>query len=428
MGDHQAFPNFEGQLSSSSLAGKILKLLLEKYEKSKGYQMQDTAPRKIALVPKAIKGLNLEDFSQKEEFLKGIALLKSYGVVDFEWVKFETGNLVKRLWLSPAPEAIERAYGLLGHQVTYMTNEKLTRCLKAYKFTFYEWMQAFQGDVIARFETTGKFGTLLFKEMDLSQNLIQMLIFLDQRCGEAIHERHLSVAIFGDSKAFQKFYKKKLVSLLLSYVDDIDTDHTLAYLGIHTNPETLQFRGNIQLSMRTGVFDASIFPTGATILGRCVSDIETISGSISRVLFIENQASYESALLEAFSETLIVYQGGFSSKAQGHFAEMVVNAFPQAQYFLWSDLDLGGVRILSDLRKQVPCLKPLCMDRATLDRHADQCSSLSYNYEMKVEQAIERAVREDVVEILTVMLQTKKRLEQEFIPISEVIERLETSY
>lgn len=303
--------------SENAMVKRLLSLLIEKYEQSKSYKDQAAGIRRVAHTPRGVRGLNLEDFEQKEAFIGALNVLKAEGLVDFEWQPFETGNLVKRFWLILDADSLEKAYGLVGRPVTYAVKSQVMAALGACVFGHYEWMARFQQEVLVRFERTGKYGNLLMPDDEASLGLIKLLNTLDQRLGQPIHERLLSLMVFGDTKVFQKEYKAKLKLLVTRYgtsdtLDDIegtkgpedtnDNEHTIviedldevafgtgegslleSYLGIYSNPETLQFSGKLVLHMEAGQLDTSVLPSGVSLLGRSVPTIQSVSGAIDQV-------------------------------------------------------------------------------------------------------------------------------------------------
>lgn len=43
----------------------------------------------------------MEDPDEKHHFLGVLKELKDKGMIDYSWVKYETGNLVDKIWLIP---------------------------------------------------------------------------------------------------------------------------------------------------------------------------------------------------------------------------------------------------------------------------------------------------------------------------------------
>lgn len=446
---------------ANAMVKRLVGLLIDKYENSKSYKDQALGQRKIALTPKSVKGLNFEDYEQKDAFISALNLLREMGVADFEWQPYETGNLIKRFWLKQETEGIEIAYKLLGRPATYSAKSQVMDYLRLCDFNHYDWMKVYKGEVLSRFERTGKYGNLLMSDDDTSMALIKLLHALDQRCGEPIHERLLSVSVLGDTKAFQKFFKIKLKALTCRYAmpaevgedalsgdeamneagddglneagdDGLNEAGALSLLGVYSNPETLLFYGDITLHFKKGTFDAVVFSSGASLLGRSVPEIQAITGCVDQVLFIENLACYEMALSGDYpmlrnqitAATLLIYQGGFSSNIQRLFYTKLFKTFPNARYRLWSDIDLGGARIYANLQQVIPSLQTLFMDLETLIQYNQYCVNLTPGYAVKVSQALARALADsdslpDYVRLLTLLHNCQKRLEQESLGLRE---------
>lgn len=401
---------------------RIVKKLLTKYEKSRSYQKQAIQSRKIAITPKQIGTFNLEDYDHKSALIEDVKALKELGFVGFEWVEFEEDNLIKRIWLVQDPDAVDLAYAYVGRKVTFKGNFDLYDWLISSNFDYYEWINDYCNDLVKVFDRTGKFGNKLFQKADQSKLFLECLQKLDTLKGDVIHERMLSVQVFNDSKAFQKVYKSKLISLLKKYVEDLDETDPLSWVGIRTNPECLQFSGNICIALTSGTFDARVFKQGAVMLAREAVNITSIQGDhLHGILFVENQASYESLLEQRPDNWLVVYHGGFASKAKKQFFQALYQAFPDQTYYHWSDIDLGGVRIFDALQKIIPIVKPLCMRESTLKKYMVHATRYSGNYRELLTKYQSNNTNPEVAQLLNDLIKTGLRLEQEHVEIGDVL-------
>lgn len=132
--------------------------------------------------------------------------------------------------------------------------------------------------------------------------------------------------------------------------------------------------------------------------------------------------SGEYAFLKPYltDKTLIVYQGGFTSRMQGLLYTKLYSAFPCAQYWLWSDIDLGGARIFAHLQQLVPPLKSVFMDKTVLKRYEKYCVPFSADYATRVSRSLTRALEDprsnpEYIELLRVLNGRQARLEQEIL-------------
>lgn len=194
---------------------------------------------------------------------------------------------------------------------------------------------------------------------------------------EPVWEAQFSARVFNHSKVFKETLKPRLLTVLRKYgpgIDDGMSDgEVLAEFGIFTYSQTLQFKGPLTVQTRQGREEESAvigrvngnqFPYG-TVLNAQTLEHSRPSGleGIRRVITIENQANYESAVYRA--DTLYVFCHGFLSPKEREFLKMIpAAAEPETEYLHWSDMDYGGIRIYRYMKKHVfPEVLPLHMDR-----------------------------------------------------------------
>ncbi|MCD4713083.1 MAG: DUF2220 domain-containing protein [Clostridiales bacterium] len=394
----------------------ILEALLDKYEKSQVYKSQGTQNRRVMLKPSAFKKMDLEDYEQKSAFIDALRQLKADGIIDFEWMPFETGNLVAKLWLNQNAESIAKAYIKTGKNPTYTAYGQTLALISNYEFGYYSWMETFKRELIQKYEQSGKFGQLMSSDQQFNQKVIRCLIELDRLNGDTIHERVFSAQVLGDSKDFQKLVKPKLLHIMRRYMEDLDDIDPIQYLGILTNPDMLHFCGNIVIEFQNGNFDAGIFSHGTAMLTRYVDQIVCIRAeSVKRVIFIENRTTYESYIEQKDSNCLVVYHGGFASKVKQIFFKMLSNSFPEAEFLHWSDFDLGGIRIFKAIKKTIPEIMPMYMDEEILINHLGAAIPMESDYLQKVKMALDSESDPLFRSMLETLLKYGVKLEQEQI-------------
>ena len=398
----------------------ILNHLLKKYEKSTVYQSRETQTRRIMVKPAEFKKIDFEDFEQKSAFISALNHLKLLDLVDFDWIKFEKNNLVKQIWLNQEQHSLDIAYDMIGKKTTYKLYEACVERLKSYEFANYEWMNVFKEELIEKFDKTGKFGQLLSSDYKLNMELIECLIAIDKLALTPIHERVFSANNFGDSKYFQNELKGKLMTIINRYTESEDDSDSLQQVCLFKNPENLFFCGPLEIHFENGIFDASIFKQGATLLGQYVSDIKCLSSNkINSVISVENRATYELMIDEKPEDALIFYHGGFASSVKRAFLKLLYTNLPDIKYYHWSDIDLGGVRIYKGIKSLIPTIKPLLMGKEVLDKYADMAIDIKEDYFEKVKRSLQSETDHEVIAILELISSRKVKLEQEQIDVND---------
>ena len=93
----------------------VLNELLDRYERSKwfrdGYSKQRVMMR-ASEVPEI--QMMEENADAWRELLKGLARLKQYGILDYNWIRFEKDHLVDEIWLYTSSESVAKAYEAAG--------------------------------------------------------------------------------------------------------------------------------------------------------------------------------------------------------------------------------------------------------------------------------------------------------------------------
>lgn len=404
----------------------IIQVLIKKYEKSNIFKTREEQQRRIMVKTSDFKKVDFENYEQKSTFFEALKDLKDDALLDYSWIRFEEGNLLKAIWLNQDQEAITRAYKVAGLEVTYNVYEKMVEALNAYAFKNYDWMVTLKQDLIQRFDRSGKFGNLLTTDPEIDSELIRCMIELDKLSFTSVHERVFSASVFGDSKFFQNNLKSRLESIIRRYNEmDEDVD-ALQMVCLYTNPELIYFCGPIHLVLESGNYDALALNQGAVLLGNYVREIRGIkpSKSIRTIISIENRATYELMIQHKPEQVLLVYHGGFASGVKRQFFASLYRAFPEADYYHWSDIDLGGVRILRTLKNIIPKVKPMLMDEATLSKHRSVAIEIHSSYKEKIKRMLENEMANDKDSdrdcsmILEGILKHGVRLEQENIDVS----------
>ena len=94
--------------------------------------------------------------------------------------------------------------------------------------------------------------------------------------------RAFSVALFSDSKYFERNIKTFLLPIICKYepsaseAEEISDREVLAQVGIIMMPEIFEFCGHISIGFCNGATDFSPIPKGACVSSNCVEDITAI--------------------------------------------------------------------------------------------------------------------------------------------------------
>ncbi|QNO15932.1 hypothetical protein HYG86_14725 [Alkalicella caledoniensis] len=405
----------------------ILEKLIGKYENSKSSK-GTTSTRKIAFRMQNEKKLNrnMEIAEEKEQFLAILERLKQRGLIDYSWVRYETGNLVDRIWLILEEGKIRECYQILkrvpkGDKVDTLKQyivDSLTKIKQAE-----EEIRPFlekQLEYIQQKQSIPRFFT---DDRELSNSILNCLCYLAQNEQE-IQERVLSSYLYNDSKYFERHVKGKVLSILRAIKkekgEEVAEEELLPEKGVVKWPEILEFTGKVIVYVSQGTpVDFSSQQYGAYINSLTVVEVQQIDVSkVKRVLFIENKANYVWYIQQRKEEELVIYHGGCYSPVKGKWFRKLYESFEQekeeVEFYHWGDIDLGGLKIFIRLKAEIiPHLKPYKMDIETLENNQEKGTSMKESYRKLLEEMRKDIKYKDFDNLIKRMLELDIRLEQE---------------
>lgn len=180
----------------------------------------------------------------------------------------------------------------------------------------------------------------------------RLLSGLRQAPDGAVSPRIYSVNCGVDSKGFEH-HERHLRAMVREWRPDLaklDSTALWQRFGISRYPHPIYVTGPVQALSADGlVIDARVRP----FLGIHPESWLTIraAGSAGVILTIENLASFNRYVREIPAGDIVLYLGGFPSPEILRFLNAILEAFPNASFFHWGDIDAGGVRIFSLLER-----------------------------------------------------------------------------
>ena len=406
----------------------VLGTLLDKYEDSTAFRTGVFSRRILLTIPKETRLQELlEQPDEKRLFLAALDRLKAQGLIDYSWVRYEQGNLVDKIWL--VPENIGGCYQVLGRTSAADRLETFQQGVSAAleklppDSDFAAYLREVQQYTAARKKLRAPFS----EDAALNENLLKCLVLLED-CPDLM-ERVFSGRYFSDSKYFERVLKGKVLSILKELhkrapeaAEDgnspLSDEDLLAERGLYRWPEVFEYSGALTVHMDDGSrFDTGVHRYGAYLNSEEVRHIAAVDGSaIRRVVFIENKANYmDFQARRRQPGDLVVYHGGFYSPVKGLLFAKIYEGCPNAAFYHWSDIDLGGFRLFCRLRSSIaPTVQPLFMDVETLERNAASCMKITAPaYLAQLSALLDDAEYAVFWEVIRYMLAHRVRLEQE---------------
>ena len=421
-----------GRIQCTAEERLVLNLLLDRYERSKwffeGFSKQRVLMR-ASDVPE-ISALE-ENADAWRALLDALKRLKQESVVDFSWVRFETGHLVDEIWLVTQVEAVSKAYSLAGRKPKADGLLELEHqiCDALPEFRERSDLKCFLEECLETVRLRRRMPRFFSEDSVLNGDILKFLAVADAAGSQSdsdegdMMERVVSTRLYGDSKYFERFVKGKVLSVL-RYLDteELSDDQLLLQRGVTRWPQIFEFAGAVDVVFDDGsIVSYAALRDGAYINSETLRRVISVRfGDLRRILFIENKANYVDYVLHRRqSDELVIYHGGVFSPAGGRWFSLLSEArrlyCPSAACFHWSDIDLGGFRIFVRLRNTYfPDLIPFLMDADTLRKNREMCMSISGNaYRQKLERLLQNPDYSVFYSAIQLMLQENIRLEQE---------------
>ncbi len=134
----------------------------------------------------------------------------------------------------------------------------------------------------------------------------------------------------------------------------------------------------------------------------------------NKIIFIENKANYIDYIQNKMNKNeFVVYHGGMYGEIKGQFFKKLYEATKESEFYHWSDIDIGGFKIFSRLRKVIPNLKPYMMDKEAFYSKKKYWKEMSEEYKNKLVKLKENKEYNDFYEIIDEMIKNNSKLEQE---------------
>lgn len=233
---------------------------------------------------------------------------------------------------------------------------------------------------------------------------IVIVIGQELRAGCVPRERLLSTTIAGASKAIRVGdYREELEEALGLPLDEV----------VRKGSDAAIVAGPIRFRVNGIVTDARGVPPWLALPIETIDAMEALSVEADRLVTIENLTAFEEDVRRGLPpRTIALYVGGFAGRVERRMLDRLVAAGIR-RVDHWSDLDVGGLRILRQIRSLVPVdveVRPFRMDHELLGQLPTQPLTEHDRAALRAWLADEDAPDRDLAEAL---LATGRKAEQE---------------
>ncbi len=410
-----------------NLESAMLNALLDRYERSRGFKENRSQQRRIQLRMYVdgktdFPAYDIEDSSARTAINEAAKKLAEQGVIELEWMHGQEGHILRRIALRP--QALADAYHRGGRKPLADTAGQLAQRLRqVQQASSAPWARRYLQEELDFLEKNRRPRAAFPAEAAEQKDWLAVLEMLGTRAPEPpLLERVFSLRCLGNSKAFEKYHRARLLGVLRKALpldtEEMNEEELLRQSGLEKYPEWFSFCGAVRLTWPDGkALDIAPLGDGVQISAVDASQVQiSFAPQVRCLLFVENKANYFDTIRKHPSpERVVVFHGGCYSPQRGRFFQQLCRAAgPQVQLLHWGDIDCGGFQMDSRLRREIdPRIRPWRMDVEQFRAHQGQAEPFSEAYAAKLEPLLQDPWLQDSREVIQYMLRYHLRLEQE---------------
>lgn len=399
---------------------RILQTLLDSYERSRLSRGENEVAVHIAfpITPKTMPIYFDENSLAYEEIHGTAGHLEEMGYTCSVWKGGKKNHILQKIVL--CDEKVDEIYRHLGRvpekqmqqaQLAVLQELK-TECSTPVARNFICWLmkRLEQGKTVKEY--------LNLDDTEGSRRLIRAIHKIETNQKE-IYIREFSVQCFGDSKELEK--KSGLIGKIFRRfsddMEDMDNDVILAEYGIYRTPNYVYVKGSGRLRIGTPEaydIDLRSLRQGIGLSGEDLDGLEwKVDVSVKRIITIENLTTF---FRWEEPDSVLIYLGGYHNAVRRKFLQKMYQVFPEAEYFHFGDIDVGGFEIYEDLcrRTGIP-FTTYKMGISELEQYEQYTRELTENDRKRMDSLLNNEAYENVWPILRYMKEHGKKLEQESI-------------
>lgn len=399
---------------------RILQTLLDSYERSRLSRGENEIAVHIAfpITPKTMPIYFDENSLAYEEIHGTAGHLEEMGYTCSVWKGGKKNHILQKIVL--CDEKVDEIYRHLGRvpekrmqqaQLAVLQELK-TECSTPVARNFICWLmkRLEQGKTVKEY--------LNLDDTEGSRRLIRAIHRIETNQKE-IYIREFSVQCFGDSKELEK--KSGLIGKIFRRfsddMEDMDNDVILAEYGIYRTPNYVYVKGSGRLRIGTPEaydIDLRSLRQGIGLSGEDLDGLEwKVDVSVKRIITIENLTTF---FRWEEPDSVLIYLGGYHNAVRRKFLQKLYQVFPEAEYFHFGDIDVGGFEIYEDLcrRTGIP-FTTYKMGISELEQYEQYTRELTENDRKRMDSLLNNEAYENVWPILRYMKEHGKKLEQESI-------------
>lgn len=390
----------------------VLGALLDQYERSRTYEGKNQRTQRFSISPTKVFPEYESDFADIDlihDFERQMRELEQEGLLTVSW----NSQVIEKLTANP--ESWADYYQILGRKEKRERIREQRELYLGY-LGFHESLDHFCREQLLRLEK-GK--NAEFPAAEAAQILRLWKFLLENQ--EELLERELSIAILGDSKAWEKSYRSRVCRLLNRYGDfdelltGVDDEKEafrilLEECHVSANPSYVYCKGDAELTFTDGQILRLRLDMPVAFTEKTFQAMRRIHILADRVMTVENLTSYNRLEKEGF---FYVFLSGYHSRVKQSLLTRIREDNRPLEWFHFGDIDPDGFYIIEHLKRGTGLpFQPIYMGVPFLKNYDAYTKPLEKNDIAKAKTLLEQRKYSEVMEY---MLREGKKLEQEII-------------
>jgi len=289
----------------------------------------------------------IPDTERLERFVQIAREAEAAGAIVVEMMRGFDSHQIRRLRLVDA----EALYRYLGRERGSDIADRAVDGIREALGSVPDWMVEALEDARERWATRRSYKGFETDDADEVVKVLKIARTLAAGKIGARDARSFSTEVCGDSKALER-NRNAIAALLAEATGESaapDQD-ALARFGIFTYPDPVMVKGPVLLA--DSRFDLSAFRPYAAVPEGNVADLRCARRP-SYVLTIENKTSFHRHVREVCDDGVVVFTGGFPSRATAAALKAIAASSVGAPWFHWGDVDGGGLRIFGHIEETI---------------------------------------------------------------------------
>lgn len=389
-------------------------MLLQRYENSATYKGKNKVNQSFFCNPEEVFPdyyADTTDIQEIEAFEREVSELEDAGCIHITKAQGE----IQKITL--CPEAIVQCRETLGNEDKQSILNRSEVILLRYR-NISKMLQKICDAQIERLKQY-KLQNITKRDEEL-EDVLRCIAAIEQNDAECM-EREFSIAMFGNSKRFEKCFKSVVCTQLLRYspygeeiqqnVDKKHQNHAiLSCYQIVQNPSYIYLKGNGEIVLEDGTHIQLSALCPIALSSDTVKSIQTITIQSDTLMTIENLTSYHRMPCNG---RFLVFLSGYHNHIKTLFLNKIASDNKVLQWLHFGDIDPEGFQILLNLtdKTKLP-FQPSYMSLKELNTYSKYWNDLTEHDRTVAERLISN---QQYAEIMTFCLEHNCKLEQECI-------------